>query len=206
MCFREFGDRVKHWTTMDEPNLLSIAAYNSGTFPPCRCSPPFGIINCTAGNSTVEPYVVAHNSILAHASALNLYRDKYHATQKGVVCINVYSFWNYPYSPSSADIAATQRSSLRTIRYLSSYMGSTLAALRNGTNVKGYFVWSFLDVFELLAGYHSPYGLHHVDFEDPSLPRQPKLSAHWYSKFLRSEIGINIDSIIGPDAHEHPDD
>ncbi|KAF0926215.1 hypothetical protein E2562_022044 [Oryza meyeriana var. granulata] len=107
VCFREFGDRVKHWTTMDEPNVLSIAAYDSGAFPPCRCSPPFGIINCTAGNSTVEPYVVAHNSILAHASAVNLYRDKY---QKGVVGINVYSFWNYPYSPSSADVAATQRS------------------------------------------------------------------------------------------------
>uniref|UniRef100_A0A0E0F0I8 4-hydroxy-7-methoxy-3-oxo-3,4-dihydro-2H-1,4-benzoxazin-2-yl glucosidebeta-D-glucosidase n=1 Tax=Oryza meridionalis TaxID=40149 RepID=A0A0E0F0I8_9ORYZ len=89
------------------------------------------------------------------------------------------------------------------VEYLSSYMGGTLAALRNGANVKGYFVWSFLDMFELFAGYHSPFGLHHVDFEDPSLPRQPKLSAQWYSKFLRSEIGINIENMISPHEHEH---
>lgn len=108
VCFREFGDRVRHWTTMDEPNVLSIAAYDSGAFPPCRCSPPFGA-NCTAGNSTVEPYVVAHNSILAHASVTRLYRDKYQATQEGFVGMNIYSFWNYPFSSSSADIAATQR-------------------------------------------------------------------------------------------------
>jgi beta-glucosidase len=94
---------------MDEPNVNSIAAYDSGTFPPCRCSAPFGI-NCTTGNSTVEPYTVAHNSILAHASVVRLYRKRYQATQKGIVGMNVYSFWNYPFSSSPADVAATQRS------------------------------------------------------------------------------------------------
>ena len=69
--------------------------------------------------------------------------------------------------------------------------------------MKGYFVWSFLDVFELLAGYYSRYGLYHVDFKDPELPRQPKLSAQWYSKFLRSEIRINIESMTSTDASSH---
>ncbi|XP_015693049.2 beta-glucosidase 22-like isoform X1 [Oryza brachyantha] len=336
VCFREFGDRVRHWTTLDEPNVIALAAYDGGGFPPCRCSPPFGA-NCTAGDSTVEPYVVAHNLILAHASAVRLYRDKYQVKQKGVVGINLYSYWSYPFSPSSADIQATQRvldftigwildplvygdypeimkkragsripsftkeqselirgsvdfiginhytsvyigdgssrekTNLRDykadmavkfrvlrndtpsdklltepkglqcmleylrdayqaipvyvqengsgqpskddslndterVEYLSLYMGSTLAALRNGANVKGYFVWSFLDVFELLAGYRTRFGLHFVSFEDPSLPRQPKLSAHWYSKFLKSEIGINIGNMISPDEDdEHAD-
>jgi beta-glucosidase len=31
------------------------------------------------------------------------------ATQEGFVGMNIYSFWNYPFSSSSADIAATQR-------------------------------------------------------------------------------------------------
>jgi beta-glucosidase len=140
VCFREFGDRVKHWTTLDEPNVISIAAYDSGAFPPCRCSALFGV-NCTVGNSTVEPYIVGHNSILAHAAAVKLYREKYQvqanqieqptprqlnllvidlsffatrsimqATHKGVVGINVYSFWSYPFWQNPADLAATQRS------------------------------------------------------------------------------------------------
>src|SRR4051812_38668291 len=29
---------------------------------------------------------------------------------------------------------------------------------RNGLNIKGYFVWSFLDAFELLGGYEASYG------------------------------------------------
>lgn len=70
--------------------------------------------------------------------------------------------------------------------------------------MKGYFVWSFLDVFELLAGYISRFGLYHVDFQDPALPREPKFSAQWYGKFLRSEIGINMENIISTDdARSH---
>ncbi|BAS93648.1 Os05g0366800, partial [Oryza sativa Japonica Group] len=108
VCFREFGDLVRHWTTVGEPNVLSIAGYDSGVIPPCRCSPPFGT-SCAAGDSTVEPYFAAHNSILAHASAVRLYWDKYQAKQKGVVGTNIYSFWPYPLSRSCADIDAVQR-------------------------------------------------------------------------------------------------
>lgn len=53
-------------------------------------------------------------------------------------------------------------------------------------------MWSFLDVFELLAGYQSRFGLYYVDFEDVHRPRQPKLSAHWYSNFLKKRNGIHI--------------
>lgn len=56
---------------------------------------------------------------------------------------------------------------------------------RNGSNTRGYFVWSFLDVFELLDGSGSSYGLYFVDLKDPTLKRLPKKSAHWYSHFLK---------------------
>jgi beta-glucosidase len=63
---------------MDEPAIAAVGGYDSGTLAPGRCSKPFGRDDdCPAGNSTVEPYVAAHNSILAHASAVKLYRDKY---------------------------------------------------------------------------------------------------------------------------------
>ncbi|CAI8600920.1 unnamed protein product [Vicia faba] len=58
--------------------------------------------------------------------------------------------------------------------------------VENGLNIKGYFVWSFLDVFELLGGYESSYGIYYIDLKDPTLRRQPKLSSVWYSNFLNN--------------------
>ena len=72
---------------------------------------------------------------------------------------------------------------------------------RNGANVKGYFVWSFLDVFEYLTGFRSQYGLYRVDFEDKALPRQARLSARWYSKFLKNK-GIRVEDELD-DAGSH---
>uniref|UniRef100_A0A453FS67 Uncharacterized protein n=1 Tax=Aegilops tauschii subsp. strangulata TaxID=200361 RepID=A0A453FS67_AEGTS len=56
---------------------------------------------------------------------------------------------------------------------------------RNGANVRGYFAWAFMDLFELLSGFQSRYGLYRVDFTDERLPRQARLSARWYSGFLK---------------------
>lgn len=77
VCFREFGDRVRYWATINEPNIFAIGGYDQGIAPPRRCSPPFGLRNCSAGNSTSEPYLAAHNTLLSHASAAKLYREKY---------------------------------------------------------------------------------------------------------------------------------
>jgi beta-glucosidase/6-phospho-beta-glucosidase/beta-galactosidase len=67
---------VKHWTTLNEPNIEPLGGYDLGSLPPRRCSTPFGE-SCTGGNSTTEPYIAAHHLLLAHASAVSLYRDKY---------------------------------------------------------------------------------------------------------------------------------
>ncbi|URD81685.1 Phytochrome A-associated F-box [Musa troglodytarum] len=109
VCFKNFGDRVPRWTTIVQPNIMSMGAYDMGTLPPNRCSYPFGIINCTVGNSTTEPYIVVHNVLLAHASIVKLYKSKYQAKQNGWIGINVYTFQYYPLTNSSADIEATQR-------------------------------------------------------------------------------------------------
>jgi beta-glucosidase/6-phospho-beta-glucosidase/beta-galactosidase len=75
VCFKMFGDRVKFWVTMNQPNLLAKFAYMDGWFPPSRCSKPFG--NCAFGNSSKEPYIAAHNMILSHANAVSIYRNNY---------------------------------------------------------------------------------------------------------------------------------
>jgi len=74
-CFRAFGDRVKHWITVNEPMSSSVYGYDLGLFAPGRCSPGFG--NCTAGNSATEPYIVAHNLLLAHSAGVKIYRTKF---------------------------------------------------------------------------------------------------------------------------------
>lgn len=75
VCFKEFGDRVKHWITFNEPYTYCSRAYDMGTFAPGRCSPWAG--NCTAGDSGREPYIAAHNILLAHGAAVKVYREKY---------------------------------------------------------------------------------------------------------------------------------
>ncbi|TKY65196.1 inactive beta-glucosidase 33 [Spatholobus suberectus] len=47
----------------------------SGGSPPNRCF--HWLANCTAGYSSIEPYVVTHHLILAHAAAVKVYREKY---------------------------------------------------------------------------------------------------------------------------------
>lgn len=53
-----FGDRVMYWTTINEANIYAIGGYDYGFTPPGRCSLPF-IVNCSKGNSSAEPYMVA---------------------------------------------------------------------------------------------------------------------------------------------------
>ena len=76
LCYKEFGDRVKHWMTVNEPLYYDIAGYVVGNGPPGRCSKWLNL-NCTGGDSGTEPYIVAHNILLAHAAAVNLYKQIY---------------------------------------------------------------------------------------------------------------------------------
>ncbi|KAJ1402352.1 Glycosyl hydrolases family 1, N-terminal conserved site [Sesbania bispinosa] len=287
VCFREFGDRVLYWTTINEPNVFALGGYDQGTAPPQRCSPPFCLTNRTRGNSTIEPYLAVHHILLSHSSAVRLYRRKYRDQQHGFVGISVYLFgllpltntekdkdygtldaWRlshfheenagaripaftsceskqvkgaydfigvihysnanitdnsdalniklrdyntdmaaklilgqdlfsneeYPVTPWGQRTASNSSlQDMSRVKYLHGYIGGVLDALRNGSNVKGYFAWSFMDLFELLDGYRSSFGLYYVDREDPELKRYPKLSAKWYSRFLK---GGNT-SIVG---------
>ncbi|KAK4412685.1 Raucaffricine-O-beta-D-glucosidase [Sesamum alatum] len=40
LCFWEFGDRVKHWATLNEPSTYAIQGYASCTFPPSQAPSP----------------------------------------------------------------------------------------------------------------------------------------------------------------------
>ncbi|XP_047181504.1 beta-glucosidase 11-like [Vigna umbellata] len=337
VCFREFGDRVKHWTTVNEANACAVFGYDLGISPPRRCST--SLSNCSKGNSSTEPYLAAHHILLAHASAARLYRKKYQAMQHGIIGLNLISFGYLPKTNSIDDVKAVQRArdfnigwfmnpitfgdypdtmrknagsrlpsftkkesnmirnsidflgvnfyfsfyvknnpanlqnedrdfiadiametervtredtapdevpitpdiflgvldSIKTaygnipiyihengqstphysslkdwsrVKFLQEYIGSLVDALRSGLNVKGYFVWSFMDAFELVGGYKTSYGLYYIDMNDSNLRRQPKLSAEWYSNFLKgkpmdSKITTEIENVLSHDTLLH---
>ncbi|KAJ1424425.1 Glycosyl hydrolases family 1, N-terminal conserved site, partial [Sesbania bispinosa] len=108
LCFKEFGDRVKYWITLNEPYSFSNGGYSIGILAPGRCSKWLNP-NCTGGDSGKEPYLVSHHQLLAHASAVQVYKKKYQASQKGVIGITLVSNWFVPFSDSKFDQDATRR-------------------------------------------------------------------------------------------------
>ncbi|KIJ28561.1 glycoside hydrolase family 1 protein [Sphaerobolus stellatus SS14] len=105
LCFSRFGDRVKHWLTINEPWCVAILGYGRGVFAPGRSSDR----NRNAeGDSSREPWIVAHHVILAHAHAVKAYREEFKATQGGEIGITLNGDWAMPYDESPDNVAAAQ--------------------------------------------------------------------------------------------------
>jgi len=71
VCYREFGDRVKTWITINEPYEVSIDGHGTGDMAP----------GMTDLAETV--YIVTHNLIRAHAKAYRVYENEFAAAQNG---------------------------------------------------------------------------------------------------------------------------
>ncbi|TQD80362.1 hypothetical protein C1H46_034051 [Malus baccata] len=109
LCFKLFGDRVKHWITLNEPYTFITFGYASGELAPGRCS-AWQNLNCTGGDSATEPYIVAHHFLLAHAHAVKVYKTKYQASQEGVIGITLATNWFVPVSNATRHRNAANRS------------------------------------------------------------------------------------------------
>ncbi|KAK3224023.1 hypothetical protein Dsin_011048 [Dipteronia sinensis] len=197
-CFKTFGDRVKLWVTMNEPNGFIMNAYSTGIFPPGRCSNYLG--NCTSGDSATEPYVAAHHLLLCHGEVNKLYKQKYQTALSWLFIypegfreflVYVKEKYNNPIiyvnengmaDNGSVPLKVGVNDKLRII-YLDGHLKYLLKAMKNGVNVKAYYVWSFLDDFEWDSGYTARFGLTYVDFKN-NLTRHLKDSAFWFKRFL----------------------
>ncbi|KAL5737966.1 hypothetical protein ACOSP7_030727 [Xanthoceras sorbifolium] len=330
LCFENFGERVKYWTTFNEPNLFTEMAYIRGWYPPAHCSPPFG--NCSAGNSDTEPLIALHNMLLSHAKAVKLYRKSFQEKQGGCIGIVAHAFMYEPLRDEESDREAVRRTlafkvawmldplvygdypqemrqylgnnlpsfteeeskyikgsidfiginhyatlyakdclqtpcpctqfpcisgggraiqgftytigerdgvligeptgnprffvvpkgmeklvnyikerynnipmyvtengysppqkneqllqllhDVKRINYHKNYLTALARAIRNGADVRGYFVWSLMDNLEWTEGFSVGYGLYYIDRQ--TLQRIPKLSATWYKNFLNN--------------------
>ncbi|KAG2256941.1 hypothetical protein Bca52824_076235 [Brassica carinata] len=109
LCFKEFGGKVKNWLTINQLYSVPTRGYSTGADAPGRCSPKVDA-RCYGGNSSTEPYIVAHNQLLAHAAVVNLYRTKYRAIPKRRIGPVMITRWFLPFDETNkASIDAAER-------------------------------------------------------------------------------------------------
>jgi beta-galactosidase len=96
ICFDAFGDRVKHWITLNEPWVAAVLGYGQGAFAPGR-------------SSSDEAYRAGHELLRAHARAVDVYRREFQPTQNGVIGITNNCDWREPLTDSAQDRAAAER-------------------------------------------------------------------------------------------------
>ncbi|KAJ8509839.1 hypothetical protein OPV22_000273 [Ensete ventricosum] len=94
VCFRKFGDRVKYWSTLNEPNFMVINGYGTGDYPPGHRN---------------KQLIAGHNAILSHATAVEIYRKRYQVKQQGKIGIVIFMCWFEPLRNNSLDFLAAKQ-------------------------------------------------------------------------------------------------
>jgi beta-glucosidase len=86
VVFDALADRVKYWITFNEPWCIAVHGYHKGCFAPGRTSDRS--VN-EEGDGSREPWIVGHNVLLAHGSAVKLFRDVYKPEYGGTIAITL---------------------------------------------------------------------------------------------------------------------
>ena len=76
------------------------------------------------------------------------------------------------------------------VDYLKRHFAAAWHAIQEGMKLRGYFVWSLLDNFELSFGFSKRFGIARVDFLTQE--RRGKESGRWYGGVIRRN-GISVE-------------
>lgn len=96
ILFELFGDRVKHWITINEPLMVCQMGYGDKLMAPA-------IVSKGIGN-----YLCFKNLLLAHAEAYHLYDDEFRNSQNGIIGITINLMWYEPLTDSNEDAEAAK--------------------------------------------------------------------------------------------------
>lgn len=91
-CFELYGDKVKLWSTLNEPAWTTLNSYVTGLHPPCE-------------HDYRKAIQVAHNFICAHVQTVTLFHQMNTGGQIGLV-LNMSTV--YPATSSKGDLLAAQ--------------------------------------------------------------------------------------------------
>ena len=99
ICFEHFGDRVKYWSTFNEPGVFCFRKYGSGGWYPYE-------------KDLRSAYLAVHHTILAHYRAVQIYREMGLTGKIGAVTDAAAI---YPLDPSGKDVLAAEYQTERMV-------------------------------------------------------------------------------------------
>jgi len=162
LCFRTFGDRVKTWVTFNEAHSFLYPGFPPG-LPEYR-----DILKWRR--------VASHTILLAHATAVDIYRKQYQLVQRGRIGITNNCDWHEPRTNKPEDMAAAERQLLFWLAWFTDPIyGNTGDYLEPMKNLYGDVLPEFTEEQKkLLNGSADFFGLNHygtgwVSY-DPSRP------------------------------------
>lgn len=94
VLYENFGDRIKHWLTLNEPYIHCYLGYGIGLHAPVHISPGEGYYEC------------GRQYLLANARAYHIYNDEFRASQGGQVGFVISMDWGIPATDSEEDVQA----------------------------------------------------------------------------------------------------
>jgi len=180
ICFAAYGDRVKHWITLNESWTVAVNGYNNGIHAPGRSSDP-----------AVETYLVAHHLILAHARAARIFKSDF-ANQGGVIGIANCADFRYPLTKSANDKLAAERAMVFQLAWFADpiWKGDYPKEMKDRL---GHRLPKFsVDEQSDLKGSADFFGVNHYSSLIAAAPKhQPKYSGYWADMFV--EFSANAD-------------
>lgn len=154
------------WEQMEAPDFIGINVYNGDEVDDeARYIPPYTGAPRTACKWKVTPEIM-------HFGPMNIYRryqKPIYITEDGQSCNDRVFLDGMVHDPDRID-------------FLHRYLRELKKAIDEGTPIKGYMQWSFLDNFEWSEGYMERFGIVYVDYRTQQ--RIPKDSARWYAQVI----------------------